>query len=126
VAQFAAAIGSPAQNDRAQGFLLKGIEMSTSDTDGPATKWAMTTRSQDRTRGSAALQWKKDVQLQERQSAMAEYEAVRREQVANMARLRELRLARDAADAAAAASKKPAAKTRKPAPVKRKVKRAGR
>jgi len=86
--------------------------MSTSDT-GNATKWAMS--SEGRGRGSTALQWKKDVQTQERQSAMADYESARREQVANMARLRELRLERDAAlalskaaDAAVAAAAKSA------------------
>lgn len=62
-----------------------------------SVRWMMS--SDGRANGSVASQWKKDVQLRERQSAIAEYDALRRAQSENMARLKTLRLARDAANA---------------------------
>jgi hypothetical protein len=72
---------------------------------------------------------KKEVQAREGAAAMAEYQAARRALVENTARLREARLAREAAEIAArkaeAAARKAEAAARKAAPVK-KVRVAGR
>ncbi len=82
------------------------------------SRGAMSMSSRDRLRESAEAKFKKaEVQLQDRQKATTEYEASRRAVDANMARLRELRLARDAAGGAAPAAKLTkvlAAKKRKP------------
>ena len=51
----------------------------------------------DSRRDGTALARKKEAQLLDRQSAMADYEAARAAQRRNMERLRALRLARDAA-----------------------------
>ena len=67
---------------------------------------------------------KKEVQAREGAAAMAEYQAARRALVDNTARLREARLAREAAEIAATAAKAEAA-ARKAAPAK-KVKVAAR
>jgi hypothetical protein len=56
-------------------------------------------RARARVLNAASLRLKKDAQLLERQSAMADYDAARKAQLDNMARLRALRLARDAAAA---------------------------
>ena len=58
---------------------------------------ALSMNNRDRIRESAEAKFKKaEVHLLGKQTAMSEYEAGRRAFSANMARLRELRLARDA------------------------------
>ena len=62
------------------------------------SKGAMSMKNRDQVRESAESKFKKaEVQVLDRQKATAEYEAVRRAVNANTARLKELRLARDAA-----------------------------
>jgi hypothetical protein len=81
---------------------------------------APTTR---REHDAVAAKLKKDGQNLDRQRAAADYAAVRDAAAANMARLRDMRLARDAAEALAAPPKEPApVKARKRA--KSKVSRA--
>jgi hypothetical protein len=72
-------------------------------------------RARARALNAASSRLKKDAQLLERQSAMADYDAARKAQLDNMARLRALRLARDASDAlcAPAQGQLPARKRRK-------------
>jgi hypothetical protein len=68
-----------------------------------SSRWTMSNqgRTRDRApvRGGALTQQKKEAQIQDRQSATADYAAVRLAQRDNMARLQALRLARDAAEA---------------------------
>jgi hypothetical protein len=87
-------------------------DMTTGD-NANTTRWVMSSDGRDRARASAGSQWKKAAQLQERQAATADYEAARRAQSENMARLKALRLARDAAEALRPAPASPARKVRK-------------
>jgi hypothetical protein len=56
-------------------------------------------RARGHARGGALSLQRKESQIQERQSAMADYDAARNAQRENMERLKTLRLARDAAEA---------------------------
>jgi hypothetical protein len=67
--------------------------------------------TKDQARTEAALK-RKELQAREASKAMAEYQAASRAMVENTARLRSLRLAREAAEAAARANK-PAGKAKK-------------
>jgi hypothetical protein len=68
----------------------------------------------DQARTDAALK-KKELMARDASKAMAEYQAASKHMMENAARLRSLRLARDAAEAEARASKPAKAKKTKPA-----------
>ena len=71
----------------------------------------MASNTKDQARTEASLK-RKELQAREASKAMAEYEAASRALVEKTAKLRSLRLAREAAEAEARASK-PAAKAKK-------------
>ena len=68
---------------------------------------ASNTNTKDQARTEASLK-KKELQAREASKAMAEYEAASRALVEKTAKLRSLRLAREAAEAEARAAKPPA------------------
>jgi hypothetical protein len=75
----------------------------------------LASNTKDQARTDASLK-KKELQAREASKAMAEYEAASRAMIEKTAKLRSLRLAREAAEAEARAAKsvaKPAAKTKK-------------
>lgn len=82
--------------------------MFVSDTKS-SPKWTMTRGGRQsgraRVRSGVLTQQRRDAQILDRRSAMADYDAARIAQRANMERLKALRLAREAAEVPAAAAR---------------------